>query len=239
MLRRFNPATRLLCGASVLATTLLAPLSGQLHATLWHVSIASSWSLCCALPRAVLIRLLRFAIALYIPALLLISFASFLADMDLHTAFTTTNTIILRSVTSVIICVATGAALNTSELNRALLEIPIPQPVSTLIVQVIHQSEILLKENRSMLAALQLRGVNSAPLKLRLRCICAVPTLWILRLAARAERVGDAMELRNFRGAIKHSGSAEIPRPDRFLRLLALLLLVAVVTLKIYLRNKT
>lgn len=54
-----------------------------------------------------------------------------------------------------------------------------------------------------MVLALRARGVTSASLIARLRCLFALPVLWLLHLVLRAERVSAAMEVRGFDGVLR------------------------------------
>jgi energy-coupling factor transporter transmembrane protein EcfT len=66
-----------------------------------------------------------------------------------------------------------------------------------------------------MSLALRMRGLPTASLRCRLRGLSALPVIWLLRLAVRAERVGAAMEVRGFDGSAGAGTSSRQSPIDR------------------------
>ncbi|MCC6396561.1 MAG: hypothetical protein IT282_06045, partial [Bacteroidetes bacterium] len=89
----------------------------------------------------------------------------------------------------------------TQALHDAVLRLPLPVAVRLLIVQMVHQSEILQRETVRIHQAVTVRGGVSG-----VRGVWtfaqALPQVWLSRVALKAERVGMAMDLREYGSAV-------------------------------------
>jgi cobalt/nickel transport system ATP-binding protein len=113
----------------------------------------------------------------------------------------------LRGAVVFALGVSTLSVLDATALQKGLSDLSVPRGVVMLIVQIAHQTALLTDETRRVCDALRVRGVFSACARCRMRVLFALPVIWLLRLIARAERVGHAMEVRGF-GSIGKGGLA-------------------------------
>lgn len=218
--RRLSPHVRLLCGVLIFFGATLTP--ARLSALAFGIATVAGWICYCGLPRRRLRGALTLAVSLLLPLAVLTWAMAYLAgDKD---AWRIPALIALRGTLGIVVVAATMATLDLAELRDALAALPLPQAVRALIVQVVQQTALLTDETRRLGAALRVRGVVSARFATRVRGLSALPVVWLMRLAVRAERVGAAMELRGFDGG----GGAQrvaVTRADRAALCLALLLL--------------
>ncbi|MFA7172535.1 MAG: energy-coupling factor transporter transmembrane component T [Kiritimatiellia bacterium] len=220
---RLTPATRLICGALVLASCATASLKG-FYGIVLLILVLAGWIAGCGLPLRRLGYLLGFAACLFLPLLLLVPVASLQggtasASTTLHAALG----VGVRGTLCLLVCGATFAALQPAELRQGLAALPLPGAMAALILQVVHQSTLLAEDSRCMVMALRVRGVTSASLIARLRCLFALPVLWLLHLVLRAERVSAAMEVRGFDGVLRGEPLTAASAWDRCAVTLALL----------------
>ena len=198
---RLSPPNRLICGITVLAITLIIPV-GYWYSVLAACTLTAGWILCCKVPGKSLLHVLTLATGMFAPFLVLAPLTHYKTGLSWLESFITPLRISLRGTLCMLTCTATFSTLNLSELRGALYSLPLPRIVSVLILQIVHQSTMLKKETSRMLAAYRLRGLTTAGFLMRMRCLCAFPVLWLLRLTIRAERIGNAMELRGFTESI-------------------------------------
>jgi energy-coupling factor transporter transmembrane protein EcfT len=175
MLSKTTPAVRLLCGILVLAAVSVSPAHGL------PLAFVLPWLALCRPSWRRLGKALLFALAMFAP---FAACAPFIADepsVPLGMAW--------RGVLCVLVSVATCSAIAVSELPRALRFLP--RPLAALVTQLVVQTTLLAAEARNISRALLLRGGG-------VRVLFAFPAVWLTRLLLKAERVGDAMELRGF-----------------------------------------
>ncbi len=212
--------------------TLITPVENW-KLTLLPVALVIGWTLLCKVPAKHLAYALLLAACMFSPYLLLAPYTHYKTGVSWFEAIQPLLVIGLRGTLSLLACLATYTTLNATELREALHTLPIPQIIHALILQIMHQTAMLKDETSRMLAAYKLRGITTSGLRLRMRCLCAFPVLWLLRLTIRAERVGDAMELRGFTGAayIRYEDKSKLS--DLLTRTAALLMLLAAIILKL------
>ncbi len=218
--RRLSPHIRLLCGALFFSGATLTP--PRPAALSFGIAAIAGWAACCGLPRRRLRGALALAASLFLP-LAALAWAAARLNGD-TAAWRVPAVIVLRSTLGIVAAAATMAALDLAELHDALAALPLPRAVRALLLQVAQQTALLTDETRRLGDALRIRGLVSARLATRVRGLCALPTVWLVRLALRAERVGAAMEVRGFDGG-GGGRRAAATRADRAAVSLALLVL--------------
>jgi energy-coupling factor transporter transmembrane protein EcfT len=196
---RAAPETRLVAGAAAFVGCMVstgATVTGSLCAG----GIAVAWVIACRPPWRVLRATILLGLALLLPYFLLLPLLPEPAGETAGSwrgALVVPWTILVRGLSSTLVCVATVASLSASELRQALLLLPVPSVVSVILLQIIHQTGTLLCETRRVAAAMAVRGGSSGGLS-AWRVLFSLPQVWLPRIIVRAERVGDAMELRGY-----------------------------------------
>jgi energy-coupling factor transporter transmembrane protein EcfT len=129
--------------------------------------------------------------------------------------------------------ISSVATLSLVELRQALARLPVPRVAAAVLLQIIHQAATLMAETRRIGAALAVRAA-AAGTRSRLRVVSSLPRVWLPRVAARAERVAAAMELRGFRGeAVPPSATPALRARDLLATGLAVAGLAAVIALRL------
>lgn len=191
------------------------------------------WTAVCGIPLRRLCSVICFSFCLFLPLLLLAPITRFQTETGAWSdAFRVPLVIGLRGVSCIVVCAAAMATLELSELGQGLAGLPLPRTLVALIVQIAHQAALLADESVRMAAALRLRGVSSSGLAIRLRCLFALPVLWLMRLLMRAERVGAAMEVRGFDGPLYQKHAAGLSVPDLSAMAVSLVVWGAVLVLR-------
>ncbi len=214
-MRKLTPSTRLVCGTFALASCFAASL-----ANFWGIALFSvvliGWTAGCGIPLRRLVSVLLLAGCLFLPLLLLAPVARIQTDSGSWPEAVRVPLVIgLRGTAGIVVCAATLSVLDLAELGQGLSGLPLPHTLAALIMQIAHQTALLADESRRMAAALRVRGVPSATVSVRLRCLFALPVIWLLRLLLRAERVSAAMEVRGFDGPLRGERTACTSASDR------------------------
>ena len=232
-MRKLKPSTRLACGTFVFASCSVAPLNTLCGVAIFF-GVLIGWAAGCGIPLRRLSNVLRFAACLFLPLLLLAPFASFQAgSCSWSEALRVPLVIGLRGAACVVVCAATLSVLDLAELGQGLAGLPLPRTLAALVMQIAHQTALMTDESTRMATALRVRGVPSATVSVRLRCLFALPVIWLLRLLLRAERVSAAMEVRGFDGPIcGESSTAGTSASDRCAVAFSLLVLGAVLVMR-------
>jgi len=191
---RLPPAARVGLSLPVLCASLLLPLNEAWGLAL-TVGMVSVWTVACGLPVRRLAAVLAFAGCLFLPWMAL-AFASGWQGVAGAETWRIFAALGVRGMACAVVGASTMAALGLAELGQALSGLPLPRAVVSLVVQIAHQTALMADESRRVAVALRVRGVASATWLCRLRVLVSFPVLWLLRLVGRAERVGDAMEIR-------------------------------------------
>jgi len=212
--RRLAPAVRLLCGAWVFVCCAVVPLDSPTGIALFVVAWLA-WLFGCAMPPRRLALSLGFAICLFTPLLLLAPVAYWNGSAATWAgALRAPLRVGVRGVAGVTIGVGALSLIPLSEFAGAVAALPLPRAVTSLLVQIVHQAALLTDETRRMADAMRVRGVASARLAVRLRVVTAFPASWLTRLALRAARAGDAMEVRGFDGLPPNVPALTFSRSD-------------------------
>lgn len=231
-IRKLSPSARLVCATLTFASCSIVPLNDPGCVALL-LGVLMGWTAWCGIPLRRLGSVLCFALCLFLPLLLLAPVARLQAEAGSWSeAFRVPLAIVLRGISCVVVCAAAMAALELSELGQGLAGLPLPRTLMALVVQIAHQAALLTDESSRLAAALRLRGVPASGAALRLRCLFALPVLWLVRLLMRAERVSAAMEVRGFEGMPRRDHAAGVSVFDRSAMAVALVVLGAALVLR-------
>ena len=202
-IRKALPNTRVAAGAIVFVgciTSTGTTASGSICAC----AICAAWLLACLPPWVLLRACFVLGLAIFLPYFALIPL---LPDSAITNNAASTEmlaqsaalpwSILLRGISGMLVCSATVSSLSVRELHDALLALPLPTIVSAILIQIAHQSETLLRETRTVAAAMAVRGASSG-WRAALRVAFSLPRVWLPRIIARAEQVAAAMETRGF-----------------------------------------
>jgi len=202
---RLSPQGRIVAGLLLLTADLVLDPATWPGVALW-AAILLCWSLVALPPAHLRIPLLLLALVLLGPWFLLVPWIDapggcarpgFLWPGG---AWAVAWRIFARGLGGLLIGVWTAATLSLPDLGRAMVALPVPRALATLLLQIVHQSHALVAETRGMLQAIRVRGGTTG--------LRSVPTLaaalsgaWMPRVVRRAERVAEAMEVRGFHSA--------------------------------------
>jgi len=231
--KRAAPSARLLCGTLVFASCSIVPLRSPWGVALF-AGVLLGWAAWCGLPRRRLFPALRLAACLFLPLFLFAPFIRGQAETGSWLeALRVPLTLGLRGTACIVVCAAAMAALDLAECGQGLGGLPLPRALVALVVQIAHQTALLTDESRRTVTALRLRGVPSAGVDTRLRCLFSLPVIWLLRLVVRAERVSAAMEVRGVSGPVcNRRTTADMSASDRCAAAFATLVFGAVLYLR-------
>ncbi len=229
---RLSPMTRIVCGALLFASVLVFPLS-ESYGLLWLALTASVWTLGCGLSAKAAGRLLLWSVAIFLPLFLFIPWlpSENGAAPNPFGAIHIPLQISVRGIACLLISASTAAVLSLSEVQQGLARLPLPRVLVALVVQVLHQTAVLIDETTRIAYALRLRRVVSGR-RLRFRLVGMFPAVWMLRIIHRAERVGTAMELRGYDASACLSDNRPLSRED----ILAISILLAFLAFVVYWR---
>lgn len=193
------PPTRLATGAAAFAACMVAP-AATLPGSLAVVGVVTVWLAMCRAPFRVLRAAFLLGLALFLPYFLLLPLlpdAPAVFSGSWRQALAVPWTILLCGMSGMLVSVATVTSLSASDLREALARMPVPTVVSAILLQIVHQTATLFYETRRVAAAMAVRGASSGAVA-GWRVLASLPRVWLPRVAVRAERVADAMELRGF-----------------------------------------
>lgn len=230
-MRRLTPSTRIACGLFVLASCLIAPMHKSCGISIACGTVIA-WVLLCAMPRKSMAGLLFYSFLIFAPFFLLtpwIETHSSASNNWLGAARVPLE-IGLLGIMCIFVCASTIASLDLTEFNSGLSRLPIPRAMASIIVQIVHQTAMLTNESQRISSAVRIRGAPSGAIA-KLRFLSGLPTIWLLRIMNRAERIAAAMDLRGFEGTTRTS-KASLSSLDAFAMTIAVLLLGATITIR-------
>ena len=231
-MRRLAPSTRLVCGTLVFATCLVAPVPSPPGICIVG-GAAIGWVTLCGPPGKRLLALCLYSMALFLPLFLLTPWlerAALTCGNSWLDAAAIPLAMSLRGTCCVFVCAATMAVLDVADFGAALGSLPIPRIIQHLLMQVAHQTSMLTDESQRISAAVRIRGLPSG-FTSKLRFLPAVPTIWLLRIMNRADRIGAAMDLRGFE-TLTRASPANISLMDGFAITTTLLVLGASISIR-------
>ena len=195
-----SPVGRLIAGLLTFSTCMV--LGGvSIRGDLFACAAALAWLLFCRPPFKVVLAFSALALAMFLPYFLIpfLPGVFFQAGANSTDAFAVARAVFVRGLSGIWVFAATFSALDMCDLRQALLRLPIPRTMVAVLLQILHQTETLLYETKSIAAAMAVRGAVGRG-KAAGRVLFSLPRVWMPRVIARAERVGEAMELRGFCG---------------------------------------
>ena len=195
--RSLTPRIRVICGILLFAVCMIAPPDRPSAAAL-VLSGLVVWTALVRPPGQVLRATILFGLILFLPYFLLVP----LIRVQSHglgwlRAFAVAWRVVFRGLSGMTATTITATALTEADLREALFRLPVPRYLSSLVIQIVHQTGSLLHEARRIVSAVSVRGGTTNRL-VGLRVLVAIPRAWFPRIVDRAERVGDAMDLRGY-----------------------------------------
>ncbi|MDI7267871.1 MAG: energy-coupling factor transporter transmembrane component T, partial [Myxococcota bacterium] len=161
---------------------------------------AVAWGIACRPPGRVVRAVVLAGLALFLPYFLLaplIHGDPSAATPDRVQVPAVLWSVFLRGMTGMFVSIATVTTLTAADLHEALVRLPVPRMVSAILVQVVHQTGVLVHETRQVASAMAVRGASTGG-RTAWRVLSSLPRVWLPRVLRRAERVGAAMELRGY-----------------------------------------
>jgi energy-coupling factor transporter transmembrane protein EcfT len=196
-----QPPVRIVFGAALVTACVIAP-AGLGTGALFTLALALL-ALAAAAPRpSVVSAVLRFGLLLHVPLLLILlvprAYASGTAAhgaAPLDAVLAVAATIALKGTVALLITLSIVATLHATQLHAALCALPLPRTMRLLLVQVAHQAGILFGETIRIRQAV---AVRRAGRRTAWRIAAGLPQAWLERVASRAARTADAMEVRGY-----------------------------------------
>ncbi len=226
------PQVRIIGGASVLATCMVAP------ATRWDgviviTTVVVAWALLVRPPVRIVKSTLLFGLIMFLPYFMFIQI-TYDPATGWKDALRVSWTVLFRGMTAMHASVYTATALSASALRQGLSRLPVPRVVSAVLLQIVHQTASLINESRQIASAIAVRG-GTTGCRTAIRVLASLPRVWLPRVVERAERVGAAMDLRGYcEHEIKILGVNAISWKDRLALILAGATVAGVVALRIW-----
>jgi energy-coupling factor transporter transmembrane protein EcfT len=174
-----DPSVRMICGvilfAGILGTDTSTPVG--------MVAVTVPASAAFLLYRRASMRILWMLLAgslMYLPAM-----------------FWSPPGIVLKGLSASIAIMAPALALSPQETAVVVMRLPLPAFIGFLVLQVLHQSGVLIRETHAIHRAVMVRG-GVHGLRGVHRFARILPEAWLPRVALRADRVTIAMDLRSY-----------------------------------------
>jgi energy-coupling factor transporter transmembrane protein EcfT len=196
---RLTPQTRLAAGAATAAACLISPVT-TVPGALVAAASAVSWLVACRPPRRVLIAFVLLGLGTFLPYFLLaplIQAGPPGTAWSLSRALEVPWSVLARGMSVMLVSIATVTSLSASDLREGLVRLPVPGAVSAILLQIVHQTVMLLVETRRVASAMAVRGASRGGLA-AWRVLWSLPRVWFPRIIVRAERVAAAMEMRGY-----------------------------------------
>ncbi|MCX6569892.1 MAG: energy-coupling factor transporter transmembrane component T [Candidatus Aminicenantes bacterium] len=234
---RLAPQTRILAGAAFFAACLMSPALSA-PGTVFITATTAVWIYASGLPGRALRSSALLGLAMFLPYFLLVPL------MVKGPSVTGPGTgwagalavpwgILLHGLAGLLIATATIATLTASDLRGGLLALPFPRVLAAILVQIVHQTFVLLSETNRVAAAMAVRG-GSGRWRAAVRMLSSLPRVWLPRILGRADRVAAAMEIRGFAEAdLRIFGQRVIRAPDAVVIVLAGAVLAVAATLRL------
>jgi energy-coupling factor transporter transmembrane protein EcfT len=196
LLTRSQPPLRLAHGILAVSAVIAAP-AAQPPGAVFIAGAALLTVLLAKPPLRVIRRTLLFGAALYVPLLAILLLPVFLGfgDVALPQALRIAAVIALKGMATLLVTLTVVSTLAAAELHVALGALPVPRVMRLVLIQIVHQTGILLDETTRITQVLRVRahGARGA-----WRVAASLPRAWLERIAGRAARTGDAMEVRGY-----------------------------------------
>jgi len=219
----------------VLATALTS-LSDPLAGILFTLCLSAVFLLLCGVPLRHLMRASIAVVSMSAPVLCYVMIAS--PDVSALSPAASVNGdaamqqhVVVVALQGMICALIVFGALSTvtfSELSDSLARIPLPRIVLLLMLQILHQTRLLLDETARISNAFSIRGATSG-IGTPLLVFRYFPQTWLPRIVTKSERVANAMELRGYGAALPRFEVRPMFPHDRFALCVATLLVSVVI----------
>ncbi len=228
-----SPPARIACAAGIFAACLVSPARSA-DGVAFILCAAALWVLAVRPPLRLVTGSLLLGLIVFLPYFLLVPAIRMMGPAgDWKSAMGPPAEILVRGMALMQVATATVSSLTAVDLRRGLLGLPIPRVVSAVLIQIVHQTAVLLYETRRIASAVSVRG-GSSGMTLALRLIGSMPRVWLPRILSRVERIGAAMEMRGYADFdLREMDSVDRRGADLPALGLVLLVLAAAVALRI------
>jgi len=214
------PSARL--GAlALLGTAVLVADASRLPGSLWVLALAGLWAWACGFPWRPLGTVVAAGAVTFLTFAATLATASWLGLGEAN-GLVQAWTMALKGTALAALAWATLRTFRPGALLRALDRLP--GPLTPILTQITQQVLNLADESQRITQAWRLRGAAG---RLHLGLLRAAPLVWLPRVAHRADRVAEAMELRGMPGHGLFRDSEPFGKREALLLAFALLGLTA------------
>jgi energy-coupling factor transporter transmembrane protein EcfT len=194
--RRLTPCARITWGLSLFIATMVLPVTSWIT-TLLATGLIILWYFFTRTPWQFVKPVLFLGLALFLPYFLLIPLIDYQADNSTARAALIPWSVFFKGIAVMQISLYTISTLTITDLHQGLNRLGFPSVFNIILIQIIHQTQSLIHETKNIVAANAIRGATKG-FKTALYVIINIPTNWLPRVIDRAQRVANAMELRNY-----------------------------------------
>ena len=197
--KSLSPSGRLVAGGLLFSSVLTCDPATIPGAGI-TVGILIAWFFAVRPPRLLLGPLLLFALFLFAPFFVLIPWiptTESSVELLIPMPWAVPWRIAIKGTVSLLVSAWTASTLAMYELESALVRLRVPRPLAELLLQMIHQTHALAEETRTIAQATRVRGALLG-WRWMTALAASLPQVWLPRVLYRADRIGDAMELRGF-----------------------------------------
>ena len=198
---RLAPETRIAGGAAVFGACLIAPAATKSGVMVIFAALLS-WLLACRPPKKTVGAFLLLGLLLFLPYLLVTPLIEAPPSSRAGAGgygLSVVWSLLAHGLSAMLVSMATVTCLSASDLREGLGRLPIPRVVSSILLQIVHQTGTLIYETRRIASAMAVRGASGGGLT-AWRILWSLPRVWLPKVILRAERVAQAMELRGYSG---------------------------------------
>jgi len=177
--RGVHPLAASLSGCALIASCLISPAALAQGQLLLFVDVCAAVVINRPAVK-VLLGLGLFALVIYMPMRLL---------LPTHA--------VLQGATITMVAALTLGLMGYPALHEAVLGLPMPHVLKLLLLQILHQASVLLRETSKIRQAMVVRGAVPRG-RSGWQLLRALPRVWIPRVIFKADRVAHALELRGY-----------------------------------------
>jgi energy-coupling factor transporter transmembrane protein EcfT len=177
--REVYPLAGLLTGLMLTTSCLVLPASTPLERSLFAVPPLVTLLAYLPLPR-VAVKVLAAVVVVYAPLMIFLPVGA-----------------VLRGASSALVAATSIGIMGYLALHDAVNELPLPQLLKLLVLQILHQTSVLMRETSKIRQAMDVRGALSRG-RTGWEFLHALPRVWIPRVVFKAERIAHALEVRGY-----------------------------------------
>jgi len=195
--RSFHPVIGLLSGLALTAACIILPvgtLPGRVALACLPVVVVV---LVLPSPKTFL-HILAFALMIYGPMALILPLP-----------------IVLQGAMTTVVAALSVGTLGYPALHDAVAFMPLPGILKLLLLQILHQASMLVRETAMIRRAMVVRGAMSRG-RVGWQFLHALPRVWIPRVIFKANRVAHALEVRGYGMPVLRPQSQKLRTPDLF-----------------------